>query len=98
MEFFGDALSLKAKIQRERVNFVQNELALAFTLLDFAKVTQQPETRERSINNARKAYEEVAGLLVPEFDCGEWERAHLESSLSRLKARLDEERVTPSGS
>ena len=40
MEFFAEALSLKAKIRRERVSFAQDELALAFTLLDFAKITQ----------------------------------------------------------
>jgi len=96
MEFFAEALSLKAKIRRERVSFAQDELALAFTLLDFAKITQQPETREQSINDARKAHGEVARLLAGGFDCDEWDRAHLESSLSRLKERLDEERVTSS--
>jgi len=97
MEFFEEAFRLKAKIQQERVNLVRNELALAFTFLDFAKVTPELEIRRRNVNAARKAYGEVARLLAAEFDCGEWDRAHLESSLSRLKARLDEERVSPSG-
>jgi len=98
MEFFEEAPSLQAKIQRERVYFVQNELALAFTFLDLAKVTLQPETRARNINNARRAYGDVAHLLAGELSCGERDRAHLESALSRLKARLDEESATPSES
>lgn len=96
MQFFAEALSLKAKIERERVGFAQDVLTLAFTLLDFAKITQQPETRQRSINNARKAHSEVTRLLAVGLDCDEWDRAHLESSLSRLAERLDEETVTPS--
>jgi len=91
MEPFEQAFRLKAKIQRERLHFVKSELALGFTFLDFAKVTQQPDTRERNIENASKAYDQVAHVLAGEFDCSDEERADLERALARLKARLNEQ-------
>src|SRR5262245_48275696 len=88
---FGDSFRLRAEIQHERIHFVQNDLALAFTFLDFAKATRQAATRERNIENARKACGEVAFWLAGNFDCTDEERANLEGALARLKKRLNEE-------
>ena len=91
MEPFEQAFRLKAKLQRERLHFVKSELALASTFLDFARITRQSHTRERNVENARKAHDQVAHALAGEFDCSDEERADLERALAGLRARLNEE-------
>lgn len=91
MKPFEENRRPQAEIQQQRLHFVQNDLALAFTFLDLAKVTQQAQTRERNIENARKAHDEVAFQLAGNFDCSEEERAGLEAALAKLRARLNEE-------
>ena len=68
MDPFEETLHRKAVLQQERLQLVQNELSLASTFLDVAKVTQQPETRKRNIENARKACEAVIHLLRGRLD------------------------------
>jgi len=91
MEPLQEAYRLQAKAQQQRVHFVQNEIAVAYTFLDLAKVTRQEETRERNIQNARKAYDEVAFQLAGKLDCSDEQRAELEGGLAKLRARLNEE-------
>jgi len=88
---FEEAFRLKSRIEQQRIHFIRNELALAMTFLDLATATQQRDTRERNIQNARKAHDEVASLLAGNLECTEEERADLEDTLVKLKARLTEE-------
>lgn len=94
MEPFEKALQPRAKLQQELIHFVQNELALASTCLDVAKVTQEAQTRARNIENARKAYDELVHLLAQDFDCTDEQRSDFNNSLAELKQRLNEESPT----
>lgn len=60
---------------------------LAMTFLDVAANSQNPETVQRNLENARKAYETVIRLM-PKLAFTAAENQEIRSKLSELKRRL----------
>ena len=85
----------RKELAQERVDFIQTELRLALTFLDVADTTRARQTRERNIENAQKARDEVQHLLHQGLVCTEEERARIEQGFAVLNARLTEETQSP---
>jgi predicted negative regulator of RcsB-dependent stress response len=80
----------RKELAQGRVGFIQTELRLALTFLDVADTTRARQTRERNIENAQKARDEVQHLLRQGLACTQEERAQIEHGLATLNARLAE--------
>jgi hypothetical protein len=77
---------------------MEDELAVASTFLDVAKTTPQPQTRERHIGHARRAYDTVTRLLGESVQCSPVQRDDIQRELAKIKKRISEAtRVTGSG-
>jgi hypothetical protein len=85
----------RKELAQERIGFIQSELQLALTFLDVADTTRVRQSRERNIEHAQKARDEVQHLLRQGLVCTEEERAHIQHGLAVLNARLTKEAQLP---
>src|SRR5262245_47982361 len=83
------AEELRYQAQRLRLEFLLTELELAATFLEVANTTTSPETRERNVQNARKAHEEVTKLLTEKPFQSEEDRERIAERLAALRKSLD---------
>jgi hypothetical protein len=88
-----DLPSTIASSTRSQIEFLLIDIDLAFTFLNIASATENPETRERNQRNARTAYDSVARLAsrpilsVSNMDLV-WERmAHLKRALELFEGK-----------
>jgi hypothetical protein len=83
-----------ASSTRSQIEFLLIDIDLAFTFLNIASTTENPETRERNRRNARIAYDSVARLASRPILSGRnldlvWERmAHLKRALELFEEKL----------
>jgi hypothetical protein len=83
--------TLSARMAEHRVHLLETELEVAFTFLDAAKRTRVHQIRERNVNAARNAQNEVHRRLKCGLICTDPQRASIESSLATLEKRLKEQ-------
>lgn len=76
------------------VDFVLSELDLGATFCEVALTTQDEETKERNIRNARKAYETALHLLQ-RLSLGSAEQARFEEKALRLKGLFERLGINP---
>jgi hypothetical protein len=76
------------------VDFVLSELDLGATFCEVALTTQDEETKERNIRNARKAYETALHLLQ-RLSLGTAEQARFEEKALRLKGLFERLGINP---
>src|SRR6266699_3369429 len=94
----SDPANLQADLDRHRVEFMKNELALCFTFSTIAArkyETGDQESAETSMANAEKAYETVIHFLSDRKHSTHLTQETIQeftAELERLRVRIDEVR------
>lgn len=73
--------------QRVIVDLLFTDLGLAFTFLETARVTSVPETRQRNVANAVKAYRDISEKGAT-LQLSSSTRQHLAAQLAELSQQL----------
>jgi len=82
--------TLSARLAEHRVHSIETELEVAFTFLGAAKRTRVHQIRERNVNVARTAQNEVKRRLKSGLICTDPQRVAIERSLATLENQLKE--------
>jgi hypothetical protein len=84
----SNTIQVLEESNRIGIEFLRTELVAGHTFLDIANATDIDATRERTRENARRAYELVVRMMV-RLNLSLADQAELQAKLNDLKRRLD---------
>lgn len=88
MDSVDNSRKLNQDLEIGRLNLIRQELMIVATFLDTAEATNSDETRDGTVERARKAYDSALKFLV-DSEITPAGRAKIEPELQRLRERID---------